>query len=171
MGGFFGEGKIIDVLLGGKLDIADLGGRQGLQEKKRLAAIQKKKDRLDLGRQGAETIRKSQVERATLLQQAENSGVSDASAVQGALGSVQSQVGANLGFANQIFNLNSQAGSRLNKIDSLNANRKLAMTIGTFFLGGIGGAVAGAVATTNDGGGGKATQSDNSTQSGFGFNS
>lgn len=152
MGGFFGDGKFIDFALGGKADIADLGGRQGLQEKNRLAKIQTKKDRLELGRQGAETIRKSQIERATLAQQAANSNVANSSAVQGGLGSVQSQTGANLGFANQIFSLNSQAASRISKIDSLNANRKLAMTIGTFFLGGIGGAVAGAAAANNAGG-------------------
>ena len=128
-------------------DPGDLLGREKAKEKKRLRAIQQKKDRLELARQGAETIRKSQVERATLLQQAENSGVSDSSAVQGGLGSVQSQVGANLGFANQIFNLNSLAADRLKKLDNINARTKLAMTVGSFFIGGIGAAAAGAASS------------------------
>ena len=130
------------------IDPADISGHTKRKEKRKLRAIQKKKDRLELGRKGAETIRKSQVERAALLQQAENSDVSDSTAVQGALGSVQSQVGANFGFANQIFSLNSQAAQRLKKLESLNAKTKLAMTIGTFFIGGIGGAVAGAAASS-----------------------
>lgn len=125
-------------------DPGDLSGIQKRKEAKKLAKIEAKRNRLMMARQGAETIRQAQLQRAILAQQAANSGVSETSAVQGAQGSMTSQMGANLGFANQIFSLNQQAGKRLQRISDINATTKLAMTIGSFFVGGAAGAAVAA---------------------------
>lgn len=138
------------------LDPFDLAGRQKRQEKEKIAEIQSKRDRLESGRQAAETLRRAQAERASLLQTASNRGVSSSSAVQGGLGSIQSQAGANLGFANQIFALNQQAGGRLAKLGKLNDLTKIGMTIGSFFTGGIAGAAV-AAGSAGAGSGGSTT--------------
>ena len=134
------------------LDPADISGHAKRKEKKKLREIEEKRSRLKLSKQGAETIRQAQLESAKLRQISANRGVQDTTAVAGGLGSIQSQAGANLGFANQIFSLNQQAQSRLNKLAHMQALTKNAMTVGTFFLGGIGGAAVAASGSFGDGG-------------------
>lgn len=135
------------------LDPLDFSGHQKRQEKRKLRQIEQKRSRLEQSRQAVQTLRQSQVERAKLLQLGANRGVSESSGVQGGLGSIQSQTGANIGFANQIFSLNQQAGQRIAQLGKLQDLTKAGMTIGSFFLGGIGGAVAGAAMSGASSGG------------------
>ena len=141
------------------LDPGDLLDRQKKKEKRRLRAIDEKRRKLDMSKQGVETLRAAQMERAKLLQLGANRGVQDSSAIQGGLGSIQSQAGANLGFANQIFALNQQASSRMKDLARWQSKTNLAMTVGSFFLGGIGGAAAGAASGVAGGAGVQGGQS------------
>ena len=133
-------------------DPGDLSGVQKRKQEKELRKIAAKKNRLEQSRQAAETLRRAQMERAKLLQLGENQGVGDSSAVQGGLGSIQSQAGANLGFANQIFAFNQQAGSRLKKLSQLNDLTSTAKKVASIWFGGIGGAVASGAASSGGSG-------------------
>jgi len=103
--------------MGDALDPTILGGanqaRKGRKEAARARKIQAKSKKLQAGRQAIEQIRQAQIARADVSQQAESTGVGGSSAVQGALGSIQSQAGGNIAFAQTLSTLAQQANARM----------------------------------------------------------
>ena len=87
---------------------ASKGRRQTRDARK----IDEKRNKLQLQRQSLEQIKKAQIARAQVLAQGESQGVGTSSGVLGGAGAIQSQAGANIGFAQQIFGLQ-QSASRL----------------------------------------------------------
>ena len=86
--------------------------RAARKDQKRARAIQQKSDKLKTQRGAVEQIRNAQIAAASIAQSAENTGVATTTLAAGAQGSVQTQAGSNLGFAQQIFN-HQQAKNRL----------------------------------------------------------
>lgn len=86
--------------------------RKARRDTRRARAIDERRARLQAGRSAIEQVRQAQIARANISQGAVNSGVSDSSANLGAQGAVQSQAAGNIGFAQQIFNLQ-QSRNRL----------------------------------------------------------
>jgi len=82
--------------------------------------VREKSNRLQSGRQAVEQVRQAQIARADIIQAGENQGVGGSSAVIGGAGSVQSQAGSNIGFAQQLFNLQ-QSARRLQDSAALHA--------------------------------------------------
>ena len=85
---------------------------KGRRDQKRAREVQAKSDKLTTQRSAVEQVRQAQIARASVAQGGENTGVAGSSAIQGATGSIQSQAGGNLGFAQQIFN-HQQAKNKL----------------------------------------------------------
>ena len=75
-------------------------------------AVDNKRARLQSGRAAIANVRQAQMARQSVVQQGENQGVGSSSAIAGATGSITSQAGGNLGFANTIFGLQ-QSANRL----------------------------------------------------------
>lgn len=73
---------------------------------------QEKARRLQQQRAVGEAMRASVIARAQIIQAGENQGVAGSSAVAGGASSVQAQSGANVAFAQQLFELQSQAFNR-----------------------------------------------------------
>lgn len=103
--------------MGDVLDLTVVGGARQARKSRKEAAkarkIRQKSDRLRTGRQAVEQIRTAQIARANVVQQSESTGVGGSSAVQGALGSIQSQAGSNVSFAQTLSTLSQQANARL----------------------------------------------------------
>ena len=99
--------------------IATVGGvsesRKARKDQNKARKIQERSGRLQAGRQAVEGVRQAQIARANVVQQSETTGAGGSSAVAGALGSIQSQAGSNISFAQSLFNLSQQANSRLAK--------------------------------------------------------
>jgi len=108
--------------MGAALDVQQ--ARQGRKQRKKANAITQKQARLQAGRQAIEQVRQAQIARAQVIQQAESTGAGDSSAVAGAVGSIQSQAGSNIAFAQQLFSLSQQANNRLQKASDFEANSK-----------------------------------------------
>ena len=87
--------------------------KKARRQQRRAADLAQKGARLEASRGAAEQVRQSQIARASALQQGENQGASGSTAVAGAVGSIQSQTGGNIGFANQIFGLQQSRNSLL----------------------------------------------------------
>lgn len=122
--------------------------------------IRAKSDRLRAGRQAVEQVRTAQIARANVVQQSESTGVGGSSAVQGALGSIQSQAGSNISFAQSLFGMAQQANKRLASAANHNGNSQAwgqaASVIGA----------AGMSSGTGSGGGSTAPQGVGTGQSG-----
>ena len=78
------------------------------QDQKRARKIAQKSKRLQGQRGAIEQVRQGQIARASVLQQGENQGVGNSTAIAGSAGAIQSQTGGNLAFAQQIFSLQQQ---------------------------------------------------------------
>ena len=96
--------------------------RKARQQQRRARLLDVKRAKLQSGRAAAEQVRQAQIARASILQQAENQGASDSTAVAGAAGAVQSQAGGNIAFAQSIFSLQNSA-SRLRESASASMGR------------------------------------------------
>ena len=79
------------------------------RQQRKARTIDEKRARLEASRGAVEQVRQGQLARASVLQQGENQGASGSTAVQGAVGSIQSQTGSNIGFAQTIFGLQNSA--------------------------------------------------------------
>ena len=79
------------------------------RQQRKARKIDEKRARLEASRGAAEQVRQGQLARASVLQQGENQGASGSTAIQGAVGSIQSQTGSNIGFAQTIFGLQNSA--------------------------------------------------------------
>ena len=134
-------------------DPGDLTGIQKDKEKKALKKIQKKRERLERAKQVQEQIRKGVIARQQIVSDSFNQGVEGSSAAIGGSGSAISQSAGNIGFINQIFQLNAAAGKRIDNLSDLERDTALVKTIGSFFVGGGFGAAAGAGASAASSGG------------------
>ena len=106
--------------------------RKGRKERARARKISEKRDRLKLVRQSAEQVRKAQIARQQVIQQAESTGVGDSSAVQGGLGSIQNQAASNIGFAQTLASLQQQIRNRLERSADFASNAQTFGQIGAF---------------------------------------
>ena len=119
--------SVISVIAGGSAIASAVEARKGRKDQARARKIQEKRGRLQAGRQAVDQVRQAQIARANVTQQAESTGVGDSSAVAGAKGSIQSQAGSNISFAQTLFNLSQQANRRL---ESANKHFSTSQTFG-----------------------------------------
>jgi len=109
------------LIIGGVLGTASVvEARKSRKDAARARKVQERSNRLQSGRQAVEQVRQAQIARADVIQSGENQGVGGSSAVIGGAGSVQSQAGSNIGFAQQLFNLQ-QSARRLQDSAALHA--------------------------------------------------
>ena len=106
---------------------AHVQGNRARADQRHVADVQNKQRRLSSAKGAVETIRQSQIARANILQSGENQSVGSSSGVLGGAGSVTSQAGGNINFANQIF-AHQQSAQRL--MDSANSKQAMASGFG-----------------------------------------
>lgn len=86
--------------------------RKGRKANEKARKVDEKRSRLQTGKQAVEQVRQAQIARASVIARGESQGAGESSAVRGAAGSIQSQAGGNISFAQQVFGLQ-QSASRL----------------------------------------------------------
>lgn len=99
------------VIVGGTTVASISEGRKARKQSKRAQQEANKAKKLRSQREAIQNVRQGIIARAQVVQQAEAGGLGGDSAVQGALGSIQSQVGGNIGFINRIFELQQRANA------------------------------------------------------------
>jgi len=105
-----GAGAIIGVVTAVSTGIKQEEARQSSKKARRLQA---KRRKLDQQRKLQQAVRRAQIERAAILAAGASQGVQGSSAVQGAVGSIQSQTGGSIGFSQQTFALRQEQSRRL----------------------------------------------------------
>lgn len=90
-------------------------GERAAKENKKAQALQRQANQITEARNKRDSIRQARMAYAKAQQTAENQNVSISSSSQGGLGSIQSQVGSNLSFLDQISTINDQASAALGK--------------------------------------------------------
>lgn len=90
-------------------------GRQQAKENRKARQIDNKRRRLEAQRSSIEQIRQGQIARAEIIAQGASAGAEGSSAVLGGAGAVQSQIGSNVAFSNQMAQLQQLAQQRLIK--------------------------------------------------------
>ena len=100
-------------------------GRKARKSAEKAAKVDQRRARLQSTRQSLEQVRKAQIARAQVLATGEQQGVAGSSAVLGGAGSIQTQAGGNIGFAEQLFSLQ-QSASRLRLNASMHAGQSQA---------------------------------------------
>jgi len=127
------------------------------RERKRANKIAAKQAKLQQGRSAIAEVRKAQLARASILQQGENQGAGESTAVAGATGAVQSQAGGNIAFAQQIFGLQNSANrlrqsaqTHMDRSSGFRAIGNLAMQTGSMFGGGTPSSADGSGTVMND---------------------
>lgn len=145
MGGSVGDA--LGGLAGGLISVGTglaVGGfqqsRQAEKEARRARRIEQRRQRLAATRSAIEQVRQGQIARAEVIAQGEMAGASGSSAVQGGAGAVQSQVGGNIAFQNQMYQLQAQAAARMEKANKYqsraNELNQLTSQVASFALGG-----------------------------------
>jgi len=86
--------------------------RKSRKANARARKVDEKRGKLESQRSAVGQVRQAQIARAQIIQSAENQGVGGSSAAVGGAGSVQSQAGGSIAFAQQIFRLQ-QSSNRL----------------------------------------------------------
>ena len=129
-----------------------VASRKARKQQEKAMALDAKRSKLQSGRAAIEQVRQSQIARASVLQQGENRGAGDSTAVAGSLGSIQSQTGGNVAFAETIFGLQNSA-SKLRQ----SAGKFASISSGISQLGSLGMNLASAGAFTSGGTGGSGT--------------
>jgi len=86
--------------------------RKSRKDARKARKIDERRNKLQTQRSSAEQVRQAQIARSQIVQNSENQGVGGSSAAVGGAGSVQSQAGGNITFAQQIFGLQ-QSSNRL----------------------------------------------------------
>ena len=114
--------------------------RQARKEERKARQIEQRRQRLAATRSAIEQVRQGQIARAEVVAAGEAQGVAGSSAVQGGAGAIQSQVGGNIAFQNQMYQLQAQAAARLEKANEFqNRANTLQQLQGQFFqLAGLG---------------------------------
>lgn len=118
------------------VDPFDVTGYKAGQERKKARKIEQKRQRLQQQRAAIESIRNATIARAEVAAMGETAGIGGSSAAVGALGSIQSQAGANLGFASEQQNLVNQAQARLDRAAKYEFTGDLAKSTLRAFSGG-----------------------------------
>lgn len=109
------------------------------KDRKKAMRIQERRRKLQQQRQVQQAIRQAQIQRAALIAASAAQGVQGSSAVIGAAGSIQSQTGGSLGFAQQTFDLRQQAASRLASAERQESITSAGISIGSSIAGGFSG--------------------------------
>lgn len=126
-------------IVGGLVAGSLVEGRKARKSNEKASRIQQRSAKLQSGRQAVEQVRAAQVARAGIVQSAENQGVGGSSAALGGAGSVQSQAGGNIAFAQQLFTLQNSA-ARLQRNAAMHAGQSQALgtlaSLGSGFIGG-----------------------------------
>jgi len=103
-------GDPVSLIIGGVLGLGSLSeSRKARKDTKRARAVQAKSTKLQSARSAVQSIRQAQISRANVIQQGENQGVGGSSAVAGGAGSITTQSGSNIAFAQQLFSLQNSA--------------------------------------------------------------
>ena len=98
-------GTLLKVVVAAAAVSGAVSAGKARREQKRSNALARKSQKLKSKKGAIEQVRQAQIARADVLQQGENTGVGGSSLVSGSTGSIQSQAGGNIGFANTIFGL------------------------------------------------------------------
>jgi len=109
--------------------------RKARKASRRARKVDERRGRLQAGRQAIDGVRQAQIARAQIAQGAVNSGVGGSSASLGAQGAVQSQAGGNIGFAQQVFNLQQSRNRLINSAAMHTFNSNAFATIGSAAAG------------------------------------
>lgn len=126
------------IVVGGAVYSADQQ-RKAARAQERANQRAARVEQLQGQRQRQEALRQQRIRAAQIQAQAANAEVSSSSAVQGALGSLESQGAANMAFANQIDTLSQQRLSFLRTADTYETRAgygRTAQTIGSAVAGG-----------------------------------
>ena len=116
--------QLVGALAAGSL----LSSEAARQDQKKARKIGNRRARLESGRQAIEQVRQAQIARADVVASSNAQGVEGSSAALQGAGSIQSQAGGNISFAQQIFSLQ-QSQSRL--LSSASNKQALAKAFGT----------------------------------------
>jgi len=120
--------------------------REARRSRQEASRLQSEAEQLKATKSAIDQVRKAQIARAQIVQQGANTGTSGSSAVAGATGAVQSQVGGNIAFAQSVFDLNQQASAQLRRAaareersGAIAATNSTISSAGGMFGGGSGG--------------------------------
>jgi len=117
--------------------------------------VDQKRAQLSSARSAVEQVRQAQIARASVLQQGVNQGVGDSTAVAGGAGSISSQAGSNIAFAQRLFDLQNSArrlresAFKFNGISS-GISQLTSLAVNTVQAGGFGAGVPPAVEGGNN---------------------
>lgn len=109
------------------------------QDQKRASRIENKRRRAASRREAQQKIGEAFFQRQDVVQGAANQGVMGASTVQGATGSIVSQMGSGLAFAEQNNQFITAANQRLAQAQQWQALGNNIQTMGSAFMGAMGG--------------------------------
>lgn len=90
-------------------------GERASKENRKAQELQRQANQITEARTKRDSIRQARMAYAKAQQSAENQGVAVSSSSQGGLGSIQSQLGSNLSFLDQISTINDQASAALGR--------------------------------------------------------
>ena len=108
---------------------------RSFQLQKQAAEQQQAARRLQARRQNVQALREAQIKRAMLQQSAAQTGTLDSSGFEGGVSSLQSQLGSNIGFANQLTAFGENQARYLRRAQTTTALSNLAIQGATFAAG------------------------------------
>lgn len=104
-------------------------GERAAKENRKAQELQRQANQITEARTKRDSIRQARMAYAKSQQSAENQGVSISSSSQGGLGSIQSQLGSNLSFLDQISTINDQASAALGRAATFEQRAKTADSV------------------------------------------
>lgn len=107
-------------------------GYKQYQAGKEAANLQQAMESRKAQRSQLQALREAQIKRAMMIQAGANSGVMDSSGFQGGIGSLQSQLAGNIGFANQMTSFGQVIGSAQQQMNRFGALANISGTLGDF---------------------------------------
>lgn len=107
-------------------------GYKQYQAGKEAANLQQAMENRKAQRSQLQALREAQIKRAMMIQAGANSGVMDSSGLQGGIGSLQSQLAGNIGFANQMTSLGQGVSSAQQQMNRFGALANISGTLGNF---------------------------------------
>jgi len=105
--------------------------RQARKQSKKARQLDEQRTKLQASKNAVESVREAQIARAQILQAGENQGVAGSSSVAGGVSSVQSTSAGNIGFANQLFQLQQSAGRLRESAAGFSSNAGTISAVGT----------------------------------------
>lgn len=100
-------------------------GEQANSQQKKAQNYQRQQNDLQAARQQRDAVRQARIAAATAVQAGANQGVSNSSAVQGGVGSIQSQTNDNVSFLDTYNKLSDQASTALGKASEFQTNASI----------------------------------------------